>query len=315
MFNPFENSEMLERLTIPNTYFKNKSIWYQFWFRSLLQKIDSSLIFKGLPEAWPEDVFKFILWARGYLAVFKTERWGIAFQPVTALSGISFYYEPINVSIANQYYNNTLTLHEDVELIKICPDFTGVLDTINFYATQLAEISKSLQMQFISAKTPMCLIANSKAEAELIKSIYDEVQEGNTLVVYKNKLNDQEVIPRKEPFGFWNQDFKQTYIAKDLLENLECVLNNFHREIGLPVAGVSDKRAHTLNAEQDAQNEQSFARLQCWLANLNESFERVEKMFGLHLEVEQHAQIEIEDDGSSSAQDEQRSDRKLGSKK
>ena len=107
MFNYYSN-EILERLGIPNTYLKNKTVEYQYWFRSLLQKIDSSLIFKGLPEDWVEDFFKFCLWARGFVAVFKTQRWGVTFQPVASLSGYDFYYQPTIVSIANPYYNAQL---------------------------------------------------------------------------------------------------------------------------------------------------------------------------------------------------------------
>lgn len=312
MFDYFNNDEMLERLNIPNTYFKNKTKEYQFWFRSLLQKIDSSLIFRGLPDDWPEDIFKFVLWSRGYLVVFKTEQWGITFQPVTALSGISFYYEPIDVSVSNPYYNNILKLHKDCELIKICPDYNGCLDIIAHYAERLAELTKSIMMQYVGAKTPYCMVANSKAEAQLIKSIYDSVQEGNTLVVYKDKLNDNEVIPRKDPFGFWSNDFSKTWIGLELLQALDTELNNFYQEIGLPT--TVNKKSHILNQEADFQSAQSEARVACWVANLNESFERVERMFGLHLEVE-HAENNLEDDGESSAQDKSGSKSKLESKK
>lgn len=315
MFDPFSDKTMLEQLKIPDTYFKGKTYEYQYHFRHLLQCIDSSLKFIGLPEEWPEDVFKFCLWARGYVAVFKTEQWGLAFQPVTALSGISFYWEPTTVNISNPHFNKTFTLHKDCELIKICPDYRGCLDIIDHFATRLAELTKSIQMQYIGAKTPMAMIANSKAEADLIKSIYDTVQEGNTLVVYKNKLSDNEMIPRKDPFGLFQNDFNKTWIGLDLLQALTTEIDNFYQAIGIP--STVNKKSHMLNAEADFQSSQSSARLQCWLANLNESFERVEKMFGLHLEVEQNAQTEdnLEDDGDASSQNAERSPRKLESKK
>ena len=194
-----------------------------------------------------------------------------------------------------------MTNHKQVELIKLTPDFHGVFDIIAKYATELAELSKSIQMQFINAKVPMVMVANSKAESEIIKSIYDSVQNGESLVVYKNKLNNNEIIPRVTPFGFWNQDFKQTYIANDLLQNLETVLNSFYMEIGLPT-NVSDKKAHTLNAEAAFQSAQSQARIACWVNNLRESFERVEKLFGLKLEVE-YAQNNFIADGEDIGQD------------
>ena len=312
MFNEEYLSDLFERLAIPNTYFKNKTYEYQYWFRSLLQKIDSSLIFKGLPDDWPEDFFKIILWARGYLAVFKTERWGVTFQPVASLSGYDFYYQPQIVSIANPYYNKQLKLHKDVELIKLTPDFRGILDIIDYYATKLAELSKGLDMALINAKMPMVLIANNKAESETLKAVYDQVQQGESLVVWKEQLSDGEIIPRKEPFQMWNQDFKQTYIGTELLENLQQILDSFYMEIGLPTI-LNDKKAHTLNAEAGFQSAQSQARLACWVSNLNESFERIEKLFGLRLEVG-HAQNDFETDGDDTAQERAGSGYKLGIK-
>lgn len=284
MFDYYSN-DVLERLGIPNTYIKNHTVEYQYWFRSLLQKIDSSLIFSGLPDEWPEDFFKFILWARGYLAVFNTERWGLTFQPVASLSGYDFYYMPQKVAIANPYYNKILNMHKDVELIKLTPDFHGVFDIIAHYATQLAEITKSLQMQFINAKVPMVLVANDKAQSETLKAVYDQVQSGESLVIWKDRLTNDEIIPRKDPFQFWNQDFKQTYIASDLLQNLREVLNNFYMEIGLP-SDVDPSKAHKLNQQMDMQTAQSQARIACWVSNLEESFDRIERLFGLRLEVE-----------------------------
>ena len=285
MLDYFTNADIVEKLGIPNTYRKNKSAEYIYWFRSLLQKIDSSLIFKGLPDHWHEDFFKFCLWARGFVVVFDTKRWGIMFNPSTSISGNGFFYEPTITSVANPLYQNTFTIGKDCELIKLTPDFLGIFDTIDKYATMLAELDKSIMMQFINAKIPMILAAHSKAESDLLKSVYDLVQSGESLIVYKNKLNDNQVIPRTEPFGFWNQDFKQTYIAVDLLQNKETILNEFYKEIGLPT-NVSDKKAHTLNAEAGFEAAQSQARVASWVCNLNESFDRVERHFGLKLEVE-----------------------------
>ena len=290
------NSDILEKLGVPDTYFKNKTVEYKYWFRSLLQKIDSSLIFKGLPEDWPEDFFKFCLWARGYVAVFNTERWGTTFQPASSISGYDFYYQPRQVVISNPYYNKTHEIHKDAELIKLTPDFHGVLDIIDHYATRLAELSKSVLMQFISAKCAMVMWPRTKAEAELLASIYDAIQSGQTYVAAKPPISNGELIPHKDAFGFWNQDFKQTYIAKDLLDNLQCVLDNFYMEIGLPT--TLDKRSHTLNEEMNFQQAQSQARIACWVANLNESFERIERLFGLKLEVEYAQNNDTDTDGA-----------------
>lgn len=313
MYNDLYLAGVFERLAIPNTYFKNRTYEYRYWFRSLLHKLDSSLVFKGLPDDWPEDFFKIILWARGYLAIFKTERWGITFQPVASLSGCDFFYQPQKVAIANPYYNKILDLHKNVELLKMTPDFCGILDIVDFYATKLAELSKGIDMGLINAKMPMVLVANDESQSQTLKAVYDNVQNGESLVVWKDKLSDGEIIPRKDPFQFWNQDFKQTYIVTELLDNLQQILDSFYMEIGLPTV-LNDKKAHMLNQEADFQSAQSQARLACWVSNLEESFKKIERLFDLRLEVE-YAQNNLTENRNNPSQNGEGSKPRMDSKK
>lgn len=286
--------ELLESMKVPNTYWKNKSIEYRYWFRSLLQKMDSALIFDGLPENWSQDFFLFCLWALGYVAVFDTARWGVAFQPCT-LSGFDFYYQPTKAIVANPLYQKEFNIHKDCEILKLTPDFRGVFDIVDYYATQLAEASKGINVGLINAKMPLVLTASNAAQAETLKKVYDKVQNGESLVVWKD-LTDQfsEVIPRKDPFEVWNQDYKQTYIVTNLLTDLQTILDSFYMEIGLPVSTV-DKKAHMLNAEANFNEAQSQARISCWVQTLDESFERINKMFGLNLSV-QMAETDVYED-------------------
>ena len=81
-------------------------------------------------------------------------------------------------------------------------------------------------------------------------------------------------------------------------------------EIGLPTI-LNDKKAHTLNAEADMQSAQSQARIACWVQTLNESFDQIERTFGLRLEVEYHANdesVQNESDGSGALSTDRRRD-------
>lgn len=294
------NIEMLENLKFPNTYWKGKSRGYRYWFRSLLQKIDSSLIFTGIPENWSNDFFMLCLWAFGFVSVFKTDRgdlekYGpkVLFQPCT-ISGFDFYYQPEKCLVSNPKYNKQLTIGKDAELLKLTPDFMGVFDIIDYYATKLAEISKGIDMGLINAKMPMILSASNEAQSETLKKIYDKVQAGESLVVYKDTNDDQkEIMPTKEAFEVWNQDFKQTYIVHNLLEDMQIILDSFYVEIGLPVA--IEKKERLVTSEADFASAQSQARISCWVETLRESFARIEKTFGIKLEVEYAAKKDDSD--------------------
>ena len=282
---------ILESMKIPNTYWKDRTVEYKYWFRSLLQKIDSSLVFKGIPKSWSKDFFLACLWWLGFVGVFKSERFsgidekGIVFQPGFP-SGFDFYYQPTKFMVSNPMLTKEFTVHKDLEILKLTPDFCGVIDIIDFYAQKLAELSKGIDMGLINAKMPIILTANSQAQSASLKAVYDKVQAGETLVVWKDQTDHfDEVIPRKDPFETWTNDFKSTYIVSELLENLQTILNSFYMEIGLPTI-LNDKKSHTLNAEADFQSAQSQARIACWVQTLNESFEQIYNTFGVRLEVE-----------------------------
>lgn len=294
---------ILESMKIPNTYWKERTVEYKYWFRSLLQKIDSSLVFKGIPKSWSKDFFLACLWWLGFVGVFKSERFsgidekGIVFQPGWP-SGFDFYYQPTKFMVSNPKLTKEFTVHRDLEILKLTPDFCGVVDIIDFYAQKLAELSKGIDMGLINAKMPIILTAKNQAQSASLKAVYDKVQAGETLVVWKDQTDHfDEVIPRKDPFETWTNDFKSTYIVSELLENLQTILNSFYMEIGLPTI-LNDKKAHTLNAEADFQSAQSQARIACWVQTLNESFEQIYNTFGVRLEVEYATNETTENDSS-----------------
>ena len=284
--NILENS-----LQVPNTYWKGRTVEYRYWFRSLLHKIDSSLKFDGLPEGWCDDFFHLCLWARGFVIVFKSNRsnlekygkGGIMFQP-GVVSGVDFYYQPTIATISNPYYQAKLDVGKTCELLKLTPDFRGVFDIIDYYASKLAEISKGIDMGLINTKYPVILSAKNEAQAETLKKVYDKVQAGESLVVYKDDITSDEIMPTKDPFEAWNQDFKQTYIVHNLLEDMQLILDSFYTEIGLPVA--VEKKERLVTSEADFAEAQSQARITCWKETLDECFEKINKMYGTDMSVE-----------------------------
>ena len=285
---------ILEAMKIPNVYWKDQSREYKYWFRSLLQKIDSALVFKGLPEDWPQDFFLFCLWSLGYVAIFKSERFGdkktkTAFFPAT-VSQYDFYYQPVEALVSNPLFTKKFTIHKDCEILKLTPDCYwkgGCLDIIDWYASRLAELTKGIDMGLINAKVPLMGIPKNQAAAQQLKAIYDKVQAGEPLVLFDDKSDKfDEVMPSKEPFFTWTNNFRETYIVPELLDNMQTIMNQFYMEIGLPVPDTQDKKAHLLQSECDFQSVQSQARLKTWITTLNESFEYINKMFNLNLEVE-----------------------------
>lgn len=298
MFLNEQTINLLESFKVPNTYWKNGTSVYKYWFRSLLHKIDSSIIFEGLPEGWNNDFFMICLWALGYVAVFNPGvdllksngvEWIVknktVFQPCQ-LSGFDFYYQPNIATVSNPLMKTSkqLKIGSECELIKLTPDYIGVFDILDYYASKLAEISKGIDMGLINAKIPCVLSAANAAQSATLKKLYDKVQNGEPLVVFGEDEDNGEIMPRKTPFEEWAQDYKKTYIVHDLLEDMQMILDSFYVEIGLPVA--IEKKERIITSEADFASAQSQARISCWIETLKESLVKVNKMFNTDITCE-----------------------------
>lgn len=295
-------TDLITNMKIPSTYHTVKSLEYQFFFRSLLQKIDSSIIFTGLPKGFSDDLLHFCLWVRGYVVFFETNRKDLAkfgdnkpgknivFQPCFAGGELDFYYEPTKAYVANPHmkYQNEFTLGKDALLLKLTPDCFyrgGVLDIIDFYTRKLAELSKGIDMSIINSKFGFIASASNEAQAATLGAVMDALQAGNPLVIYKDTLNDgDEIIPRKEPFETFVQELKKNYVLTEQLGDFQTILNSFYTEIGLPVA--IEKKERIITSEADFASAQSQARISCWVQTLKESLEAINEKFGLQIGVE-----------------------------
>ena len=294
------NADLLNNMHIPSTYYYGQSEVYKYWFRSLLHKIDSSIIFKNLPKGFSNDFFMFCLWVRGYLLFFKTDRYdlqeygenGVVFNPCF-LSGYDFYYQPIKATVCNPKLPVRFEYEFDLRgndkdkaaLLKLTPDFKGVLDILDYYAAKLAGMSEAIDMSIINSKLGIIATASNEVQAATLKAVYDKLQRGEPLIVFDDQTKDNdEIIPRKEPFEVWIQELKKNYILTDQLQDMQTILDSFYTEIGLPVA--IEKKERLVTSETDFASAQSQARISCWVETLKESLDVINERFNLNIEVE-----------------------------
>lgn len=280
-FAPYQ-CKLLKDFQIESSYWELDDIYDIYWARSLMQKLESCLVFENIPDNWDKDFFKWCLWSFGYVAGFKTERFGVTFNPAT-VSGYNFYYQPTKCLVTNPILQKEFTLGKDAELIRLTPDYRGILDVVVFYAKKLSELSKGIDVGAKNTKLPLAFMAQNPSQNVTLRMLYEQMQKLEPIVIYQQEDDNEEIMPVKDAFAEWHQDFKQTYIVTELLENLNSVLDDFYTEIGLPVS--LDKKSHVLDSEAGFQRLQSQARLSCWLNCLTNSFERFNKMFGTNIAV------------------------------
>lgn len=294
-----ECADFLESLQIPNVYHAENSIAYKYWFRSLLHKIDSSIVFNGLPKGWNNDFFMFCLWVRGYVLVFKTDKkelskYGkdnVVFQPCYLGGKLDFYWQPTRAYVANPNYKikNSFKLGDNCQLLKLTPDYLGVLDIIHYYALKLSGLSSAIDMSILNSRFGLIATASNEAQSMTLKAVYDKFLKGESLVVFDDLQKDNnEIIPHKDPFEIWVQELKKNYVLTDQLSDFQTILDQFYTEIGLPVS--VEKKERLITSEADFATAQSQARIACWVETLTECLEVINEQFGTRIGVEYASQ-------------------------
>ena len=272
----------------PNTVKSYNNATFMFWERALFQRAISVIDFENLPyKAGVQDFFKYCLYNYGFLAFFKTTELGVAFQPA-ALMGFDFYYQPVKATIANPLFHGEFTIGKDCEILKLTPDYMGIIDIVSYYAEKMATCSSAIDMSLINSKFAFILGAKNKSMARVLKTILDEVNAGNPAVIYDASLlmaNDEE--SKDVPWQEWQRDVKNSYITADLLRDWQTILNAFDAEIGIPTIPYQ-KKERMVADEANSRIIDSITRSEVWLNTLTESLKDINSMFGLNIVAKRH---------------------------
>ena len=264
------------------------SVTYAYWQRSLFQRAISTIDFTGLPDTWEASVRDFFYWcvfSYGYVGVFNTDKFGLSFQP-GAFYGFDFYYQPTEFIVANPKLNRRFKIHEECEIIKLCPDYRGIWDIISYYAMLLSALDSGINSSIVNSKFAWMMGAKNKAAAEALKKIFDKVASGDPAVVFDQSLLQQDPQSKEEPYTFLERsNLKQSYITTDLLMDRSTLLSSFDAEIGITSLPYN-KKERLVTAEAESRTNDATARLDVWKATLDSSLELVNKMFGTNIKAE-----------------------------
>ena len=259
-----------------------------FWERALFQRSISIIDFENLPfDGAVKDFFQYCLYNFGFVGFFDDPKYGLSFQPGT-LSGYDLYYQPVRFLVANSLLNREFEIGKDCELLKLTPDYFGIVDVITYYACKLAQLDNAIDMSLINSKLAYIVGAKNGPAAKALKKIFDAINEGNPTVVYDKELlvpNDPD--DKKEPWQLWDRHVKESYITTDLLRDFQTILNNFDCEIGIPTIPY-EKKERMVTSEAESRQLDAISRSTVWLNTLNDSFSKVNAMFGTNMSAKLH---------------------------
>ena len=213
------------------------SIIYRYFVRTLLQMAMAPAEIK-VPEAWALNYVLYVLYCRGYGAVFYTDEFGIMFNHCT-LNGYDVQYQPKFVSVSNpllpENKYSMMEIGEDAALIRLRPDYGSIMDTVCYFAGQLATSASSLNSNLINSRLAYVFMCDNKTISESFKKIYDDIMSGLPAAFADKKLFDDEGNLKVQMLS---QNLGGMYLGLDILETMRGLMNSFGSTLGIPNANV-----------------------------------------------------------------------------
>ena len=278
----YDHANAMVSQVTPNTvHVKNVGLT-RFFQRYLLQKAIS--VFKwNLPENWSRDYFLYVLYCWGFIAIVNTDKFGVIPQGC-GLKGYKVFYQPRSAIIQNPLLSGILepVIGKQCTLLKLQPDYGGIMDLVSFYAQEMALASEAIDVNLLNSKLSYVFTASNKNAAESLKKLYDRVASGEPAVVIdKNLYNDDGSVS----WEAFQQNVGQNYIAGDLLSDMRKIEAEFDTKIGIPNANT-DKKERLITDELNANNVETRSLPELWLESLQQGCKETNAMFGINISVD-----------------------------
>lgn len=285
----YEFENLYNSMRSPSTVHCRNTALVEYYTKYLLEKAISVFKFEGLPDKWAVNYFQYVLFGYGYIAIINTDKYGVIPQ-MSGLTGYNVFYQPTIVTIANPLLDGlkTLEIGTQCEIIKLQPNYSGVMDIVTTYADLMALCLETAGINLLNSKMSYIFFSQNKASAETFKKMYDKVASGEPMAVIDKSLLDDEGNPA---WTMFTQNVGQNYITDKILNDLQTIENQFNTEIGIPNANTQ-KRERMIVDEVNANNIDTNAKISLWLETMKRDIEKVNKMFGLNISVSHRFQNE-----------------------
>ena len=267
----------------PSVVHINNTALFRYFQRQFLLKALSVFKF-GLPDWWDNTLFLYALFGAGYVSVINTDLYGIVPQPCT-LYGMGVQYEPTRALIANPVLDReyNLIIGRQCALVKLSPDYLGLMDTVNFYAREAAATVEALEINLLNSKLSYVFGAEDKKAAETLKRVFDKIQAGELAAFTDARLvNDQ----GKPAWTLFTQDVGKNLIADKLLEILRRMEAAFCNAVGIPSNLAQTKKERVVTAEVEANDVETAAAPSLWLDTIRQGLDQVKRLYGLEITVD-----------------------------
>ena len=248
-----------------------------FYMRALYQRALAGTTFV-LPKSWrrAKRYFKNVLFSLGYIGIIDTPKYGIIPQ-ICTFSGYGLFLQPVEMIVSQPLVSFRGTIGENCELIHLCGDYMGIWDIVEHFAIRLSVAITSVDCALINERLSVLAAGKSKQASETLKFLYEKISAGEPFAVYDKAIKSDSIDGSDEPIWTFSQDVANQYISDKLLADIDTILMQFDKEIG--IAAVGEKKERMLTDEIAMQNEDACARSSTWFENLSDSFDLANELF------------------------------------
>ena len=247
----------------------------RYCMRSLYQRVYAGFRPKN-PALWNERYFKNVLLTDGFLTIFKTDMYGIVPQISTPTGKRGLFLEPTEMLVSQPLVKQTSEIGKTCEVIHLTPDWCGVWDIIEHWGLRLSMAFTSLDVALINCRAALIGAGKNKSATETIKALYEKLSAGESLLVYDKALKTDS-LDDSDPLWTLAVDVKNNYIVDKLLKDIQTIVEEFDREIG--IAAIGEKKERMITDEVSQLTADSVARSECWFECLSRSYDKVNALF------------------------------------
>ena len=136
----------------PSTVHVKNTALARFFKRYLLQEAMSVFDWK-MSESWDKAYFLYVLYLWGYIAIVKTDKFGVIPQH-GGLGGVNVYYGPQFIIITNPLLKRQykLDINADCAVLRLQPDYCGLYDLVDYYGDIMALAAETAGVNLLNSR-------------------------------------------------------------------------------------------------------------------------------------------------------------------